>query len=193
MARGPAIVVTGLTVAALAAVGFLALQADAAQDRADKQRPAPTQSKQGDKGSEDNGSDGAETEQPSKSEALPRSSGQGVRVVYALGRKRVWLVGQGGQVERTFRVTPSTVNPSPGEYRVESRASHVTGSDNVPVENVVRFATVRGTTIGFSAALNGSTPDPRSQRQTGGVRETREDGEAMWLFATIGTKVVVVR
>ncbi|WP_019547035.1 hypothetical protein [Streptomyces sulphureus] len=189
MARNSAgFVVAGLTAAALAGVGFLALQANAAQDRAEQGKPSPSPTR-----SANDREGGEQAEKPSKSEALPPRSGKGMRVVYALERKRVWLVEKGGEVERTFRVMPSPVSPPPGEYRVESRASHVTGSDNVPVENVVRFATVRGTTIGFSAALDGSTPDPESRQQTGGVRETREDGEAMWLFATIGTKVVVVR
>jgi hypothetical protein len=29
--------------------------------------------------------------------------------------------------------------------------------------------------------------------KTGGIRESRTDGEAMWMFATIGQKVVVIR
>jgi hypothetical protein len=28
---------------------------------------------------------------------------------------------------------------------------------------------------------------------TGGIRETRPDGDAMWEFATLGEKVVVIR
>jgi hypothetical protein len=34
-------------------------------------------------------------------------------------------------------------------------------------------------------------PDPRSR--TGGIRQSRADGNAMWEFATIGQKVVVIR
>jgi hypothetical protein len=29
--------------------------------------------------------------------------------------------------------------------------------------------------------------------RTGGIRESRPDGDAMWAFATIGAKVVVIR
>ncbi|MGH3324515.1 MAG: hypothetical protein ACRDOV_08845 [Streptomyces sp.] len=176
-------VVAGLTAAAFAVVGFFAYQASAAQDRAEDRAPSAS-------GSPSPGP----SESPAKTneKALPTPSGNGERVVYALERRRVWLVGANEKVRRTYRVGASSVDPKPGSYRVESRSSQVTGSDGVPVENVVRFATVRGTTVGFSAALNGSMPRQDPERQTGGIRERRADGEALWLFATIGTEVVVV-
>ena len=173
---------TALTVAALAVIGFFAYQASAAQDRQESRTP-PSSSP-----SQDGDSPSGE-----KETALPEKSGEGKRVVYALKRKRVWLVDANNKVSRTFKVTPSAVSPEPGGYRVESRASHVTGSDGVPVENVVRFAQVDNTTVGFSAAVDGSMPSRDTGQKTGGVRETRQDGEAMWSFAMIGTKVVVVR
>lgn len=125
--------------------------------------------------------------------APPARSGTGERVVYALGGDRVWLVEESGKVRRAFGVSPSTVDPEPGTYRVTSRSGAATGSDGVPVEHVVRFASVEGTAIGFSAAVDGSTPRPDPKERTGGIRQTREDGAAMWDFATIGRKVVVVR
>jgi hypothetical protein len=175
-------VVAGLTAAALAVIGFFTYQASAAQDR---KADSP-----GGSGSSSSGKSGGGGE---KQVTLPAFSGSGERVVYDLGRNRVWLMEQDEKVKRTFRVSPSTVDPEPGTYKVESRASHVTGSDGVPVENVVRFATSQGTTIGFSSALDGSLPEPEPGQNTGGIRERSADGEAMWLFATIGTKVVVVR
>lgn len=183
MARGSSAgaVVAGLTAAALAVVGFFAYQANAAQDRVKSESPGSSDSSPG------------KSERKKQRVTLPAFSGTGERVVYDLGRNRVWLMGPNQKVKRTFRVHPSTVDPKPGTYKVESRAPHVTGSDGVPVENVVRFATSQGTTIGFSSALDGSLPEPEQQRKTGGIRERAADGEAMWLFATIGTKVVVVR
>ncbi|RCG19405.1 hypothetical protein DQ392_11130 [Streptomyces reniochalinae] len=178
----------GLTAAALAVIGFFAYQASAAQDRAE--RPSAAQTAKPSPGDE---GDDAKSHAPSKKEtALPSRSGEGLRVVYALERRRVWLVGKDGKATRTFEVAPSPVSPQPGTYEVTSRSSHVKGSDGVPVENVVRFASVDGVTIGFSAALDGSTPDPDTSRRTGGIREKREDGEALWLHAPIGTRVVVV-
>jgi hypothetical protein len=180
-------IVTALTVVALAAVGFLAFQASAsAPDHLDEARKGGSSASQGP-------SDSAKDKEREKREtALPASSGDGERVVYGLGAKRVWLVGANSKVVRTYKVAPSSVSPAPGTYSVTSRTASVTGSDGVPIEHVVRFATVDNVVIGFSAAVDGSTPDPKSSKKTGGVREARDDGSAMWDFALRGTKVVVV-
>ncbi|MEU2086581.1 L,D-transpeptidase [Streptomyces albus] len=185
------VVVAGLTAAALAVIGFFAYQASAAQDRVE--RPSAARSGEPSPGASRHADDkGRQAERDKKEKALPADSGEGLRVVYALKRQRVWLVGKDGEVARTFTVTPSAVSPPPGTYKVTSRSAHIQGSDGVPVENVVRFASVEGVTVGFSAALDGSTPTPDASRKTGGVREKRADGEAMWSHAPIGTPVVVV-
>ncbi|GAA3202084.1 hypothetical protein GCM10010451_60770 [Streptomyces virens] len=181
VASSSSAVVAGLTAAALATIGFLGHRA-AANVPPDLRRP---------------GADAAPAVReaaPGKDHpaALPTSSGRGTRVVYSLADDRVWLVEDGGKVRRTFGVSPSTVDPAPGTYRVTSRSGSVTGSDGVPVEHVVRFANVDGTVIGFSAAVDGSAPELDPAERTGGIRETRADGAAMWKFATIGRKVVVV-
>ncbi|WP_199547379.1 hypothetical protein [Streptomyces sp. N35] len=182
MARSSSGFVAGLTAAALAAVGFLAYQASAsAPETLSKPKTPPSSSaskKPGGKTTPD---------------ALPTLSGQGQRVVYSLGSDRVWLVGEGDKVEHTFKVSPSTVDPLPGEYAVTTRSGSITGSDGTPIEHVVRFATNDGVTIGFSAAKDGSTPEPDPSRKTGGIRESRADGLAMWEFATVGTSVIVVQ
>ncbi|WP_217144351.1 hypothetical protein [Streptomyces sp. AC627_RSS907] len=183
MASSSAGFVAGLTAAALATIGVLAYQAAATvPDGLGRAHvgngPAPGVSKA--------------PRDRRRPEALPARSGQGERVVYSVDDDRVWLVGADNEVRRTFRVTPSTVDPLPGTYAVTSRSSRVTGSDGVPVEHVVRFADVGGVVIGFSAAVDGSTAKPDPRERTGGIRETRADGEAMWRFATIGQQVVVV-
>lgn len=183
------VVVAGLTAAALAVIGFFAFQASAAQDGATKRTPNASESSSPAKNPSDRPGSGRKAK---NGKALPAGSGHGARVVYALERHRVWLVGKDGKVTRTYEVVPSTVDPEPKAYKVTSRSSHVTGSDGVPVENVVRFANAEGTTIGFSAAVDGKMPKPDASQKTGGIREKRADGEAMWLFATIGTNVVVV-
>ncbi|MEE1940576.1 L,D-transpeptidase [Streptomyces sp. TRM 70361] len=195
MARSSAgVVVAGLTAAALAVVGFLAYQASAAQDRRDtgadrtpaaSASPSPGAGKAGER-DKANKADGTERT------ALPPGSGTGERIVYSLGSRRVWLVGANEQVTRTYRVVPGAVDPEPGEYAVTSRTERVTGSDGVPVAHVVLFTQVEGTVVGFSAAVDGSLPTGAPKEGTGGVRERPEDGEAMWKFATVGTKVVVV-
>ncbi|NSC23402.1 hypothetical protein FM076_20500 [Streptomyces albus subsp. chlorinus] len=180
----------GLTAAALAVIGFFAYQASAAQERDGK--PSASHSAHPSPGKGDGKGDGDKRTPAERETALPAGSGKGPRVVYALKRQRVWLVGKDGRATRTFAVDPSAVSPRPGTYKVTSRSAHVQGSDGVPVENVVRFATVDGVTIGFSAALDGSTPDPDPSHKTGGIREKRADGKALWLHAPVGTPVVVV-
>ncbi|MFP3988487.1 hypothetical protein U9R90_13430 [Streptomyces sp. E11-3] len=185
MARSSSGFVAGLTAAALAAVGFLAYQAsanvpDTLGKPVAKDSASASQSPKSPKG------------EKADAKALPADSGEGERVVYALGGDRVWLVDADGKVLHTHQVTPSTVDPLPGEYAVTSRSGSITGSDGVPIENVVRFATVEGVTVGFSAAVDGSTPKPDPEQRTGGVRQARADGRQMWKFATINMPVIVV-
>jgi hypothetical protein len=176
--------VAGLTAAAIAAVGFLAYQASANVPD-DLGKPSATKSPAAVKSKTP-----ADEKAPP---ALPDDSGTGERVVYSLGDDRVWLVGSHDKVTRTFKVTPSTVDPAPATYQVTSRTKSTTGSDGTPVEHVVRFTSVDGVVVGFSAAVDGSTPEPDPTTRTGGIRESRADGTAMWQFATIGRTVVVVK
>lgn len=182
--------VAGLTAAALAAVGFLGYRAAA---------DAPA-GPGGGTASADASVSAAGAPGPSGVRrapgTLPGDSGKGERVVYSLGEDRVWLVGARGRVRRTFTVTPGDVDPTPGVYFVTSRSHSVLGTDGTPVEHVVRFASEQGVTIGFSAAVGKARPGSPADGEapkTGGIRESREDGAAMWGFATIGCRVVVVR
>ncbi|MDH2407435.1 hypothetical protein ACG5V6_19010 [Streptomyces chitinivorans] len=190
--------VAGLTAAALAVVGFLAYQASAAQDRhgpagergaAASASPSPDAARKDARSREDREKSGEREEA-----ALPADSGAGERVVYSLRGDRVWLVGANEQVTRTYRVVPGAVDPLPGEYTVSEsgRTERVTGSDGVPVAHVVLFTQVDGVVVGFSAAVDGSLPEGPPKEGTGGIRSRAADGEAMWRFATAGTKVVVV-
>ncbi|UNM16324.1 hypothetical protein J4032_04015 [Streptomyces formicae] len=176
----------GLTAVALAAVAFLAYQASA-NVPAGLKEPAAAPTAPAARPS------GGAADQPRKEPlAVPRGSGAGLRVVYALADRRVWLVDETGQTTRTFEVMPSTVNPRPGTYSVTSRSGRITGSDGVRIEHVVRFTSVDNVNIGFSSAVDGSMPEPDPQLRTGGVRMKPADGDAMWAFATIGSKIVVV-
>ncbi|MEU9119768.1 hypothetical protein AB0C96_07895 [Streptomyces sp. NPDC048506] len=179
--------VTALTTAAVVVVGVLGYQAAASAP--DRLTPARSDGRPG--GAKDPADRPGKKAKP-PAPAVPAASGTGRRVVYALGGKRVWLVDAKGAALRTFAVTPSTVHPAPGTYPVTSRSVSVTGSDGIAIEHVVRFATVSGVTVGFSAAVDGSRPDPGSAKKTGGIRESRDDGKAMWDFALQGTKIVVV-
>ncbi|MER6122316.1 hypothetical protein ABT173_06410 [Streptomyces sp. NPDC001795] len=184
MARSSSGFVAGLTVAAIAVVGFLAFQASAhVPDTLGKPQVKKSPSVTASKSPRDK-------KNPA---ALPGGSGSGERVVYSLDDDRVWLVGADNKVQRTFKVTPGTVDPLPGTYGVTSRTAAGTGSDGTPVEHIVRFATSEGVVIGFSAALDGSTHTPDASKKLGGIRESRQDGTALWEFATTGQKVIVIK
>lgn len=183
MSRSSSGIVAGLTAAAVAVVGFLAYQASA--------HVPDTLAKPKTPNAVPSGSAGSPARKPKDRLALPAESGTGVRVVYALAERRVWLVEEKDRV-RTFAVMPSTVSPQPGSYVVTSRSGSVTGSDGVRIEHVVRFATVGDVVIGFSAAVDGTVSNPDPTLKTGGVRMKVADGNAMWTFATVGSKIVVV-
>ncbi|MBT2385440.1 hypothetical protein [Streptomyces sp. ISL-11] len=194
MARSSSgIIVAALTAAALGGVGFLAFQAEAAPDLPHPSASSPS-GKEKDKGQgqgpaakdkADQGKDAAA--------AVPAHSGTGARVVYALAQKRVWLVGADGKATRSFEVAPSTVNPPLGGYKVTSRSPTGTGSDGIPVEHIVRFhQDANGVVFGFSAAVDGSSPNPAATKKTGGIRERPADGLALWNVAVNNAKVVVV-
>ena len=184
MAGSSSGIVAGLTVAAVATVGFLAYQASASVpaglgSTASASAPPAV----------------ATTKAPRNKKnpaALPVGSGLGERVVYSVDDDRVWLVAKNGKVNRTFKVTPGTVDPATGSYTVTSRSNAVTGTDGTPIQHVVRFANTGGITIGFSAAVSGATQEPDPTVKSGGIRESVEDGTAMWEFATIGQTVVVI-
>ncbi|MFF2410161.1 hypothetical protein [Streptomyces sp. NPDC058092] len=187
MARGSSGIVAGLTAAALAAVGFLAYQASAnAPDSVAAPKPKVSSSAPA------VGHDKPKAKKPPA--ALPAGSGTGKRVVYALEDRQVWLVDASGTVNRTFEVMPSALSPRPGTYEVGAprQGPPTKGSDGVMIEHVVRFAMVEGASVGFSAAVDGSMESPDPSLKTGGVRMSRADGDALWKFATVRTKVVVV-
>lgn len=178
-------IVAGLTAVAIGAVGILAYQAQATAPAALGGRPGASASPSATatKAPRDRRNPGA----------LPSGSGMGERVVYSVDDDRVWLVDAWGRVRRSFAVHPGTVDPPPGKYWVTSRSHAATGTDGVPIEHVVRFTSIDGVTIGFSAAVGGGSGPADETVKTGGIRETRADGDATWRFATIGVPVVVIR
>ncbi|MEW2166841.1 L,D-transpeptidase [Streptomyces sp. NPDC007084] len=184
MARSSSGIVAGLTAAALAVVGFLAYQASAnVPDNLGKPDASATPKAAASKAPRDK-------KNPA---ALPARSGTGERVVYSTDDDRVWLVEASGKVRRTFKVTPGTVDPAPGTYGVTTRAGSITGSDGVRIEHLVRFTLVGGVAIGFSAAVDGSTTAPDPEKKLGGIRTSRADADALWEFATVGEKIVVIK
>ncbi|MEU9186533.1 hypothetical protein AB0D14_18685 [Streptomyces sp. NPDC048484] len=177
--------VTGLTATALVLVAMLAVKADKGPQPTASASPKPSASASAKpSGSADE----------SKPVAVPDGSGTGRRIVYSLGQRRVWLVDASDASRRTFAVWPGTVSPAPATYTIGSRREAATGSDGVEIEHIVYFAVASGVNVAFSNAVDGSSPPPpASGAQTGGVRMRADDGDAVWKFATAGTRVTVVK
>jgi hypothetical protein len=189
------VVVTGLTLGALAVVSLLAFQANGAQDRAGGPRPGVSATSAGPSPS----ASGTAAAAPSASAtptvpALPTTSGTGLRVVYSVGTHHVWLVDpkKTPQVQAAFTVTPGSVDPTVGSYTVYNRRPTTTGTDGKQIEHVVLFTQQNGIVFGFSAAQDGATPTADPAAKTGGIRQSRQDGQLLWDFAPNGTKVVVI-
>jgi len=133
-------------------------------------------------------------------DALPPRSGTGRRVVFDMSAQRVGLVGASGRVERTYLVSGSlTDNLRPGTYEVYSTSRHAVGvDDSGTMEYMVRFAHGAEAAIGFHdiPVSDGSLVQTRAQLGTpqshGCIRQWRPDAKALWRFAAVGTKVVVV-
>jgi lipoprotein-anchoring transpeptidase ErfK/SrfK len=133
--------------------------------------------------------------------ALPASSGSGRRVVFSQHLQRVWLVGADDQVARTYLVSGSTTdNLQPGTYAIETRERHAIGIDNSGTMQYFDIFTAgpTGAAIGFHSipVKNGHLVQTTAQLGTpqshGCIRQWMPDAIALWRFAPIGTKVVVV-
>ena len=134
-------------------------------------------------------------------DALPAGSGSGKRVVFDMSAQRVWLVEASGKVLRTYLVSGSrSDNLEPGDYEVYSRSRHALGvDDSGTMEYMVRFAHGDSAAIGFHdiPVDHGRPVQTREELGTpqshGCIRQWRPDARALWGFASVGTKVVVVR
>jgi hypothetical protein len=132
---------------------------------------------------------------------LPASSGSGRRVVFSQHLQRVWLVGAHQNVERTYLVSGSTSdNLQPGTYAITNRERHAIGIDNSGTMQFFDIFTAgpTGAAIGFHSipVKDGHLVQTMGQLGTpqshGCIRQWKPDAIALWKFAPIGTKVVVV-
>ncbi|MER5767585.1 hypothetical protein [Streptomyces sp. NPDC001985] len=180
--------VTGLTSAALVGVLLLAVQAGQSDPQnAATRKPAASPSASA------SAPAGTPRTAP-KPPPVPEDSGRGQRLVYSLGKDRVWLVDRMGEALATFTVWPGTVEPAVGSHQVTHREPTATGTDGVSIENAVFFAaSADGVNIAFSAAVDGSSPKPVPGKQIGAIRVRTDDGRAIWDFAVEGSTIFVVR
>ena len=133
--------------------------------------------------------------------ALPADSGTGLRVVFSQDLQQVWLVDAQDAVKRTYPVSGSvTDNLQPGTYSVYSRSRWAVGVDDSGVmQYFVRFTKgPTGAAIGFHTipTQNGVPLQTAAQLGTpqshGCIRQRTPDAIALWNYAPVGTKVVVV-
>jgi hypothetical protein len=134
--------------------------------------------------------------------ALPVGSGSGKRVVFDMSEQRVWLVDAKDQVRRTYLVSGSRMgNLGPGRYEVFSRSAQtVSYTYEETMRFMVRFAHGQQASIGFHDIPRNHSGRPVQTRaqlgkalSAGCIRQARPDALALWRFAPIGTRVVVVR
>lgn len=152
----------------------------------------------------DGASGSARTDGPAGSAevALPPDSGTGRRAVFSQSGQRVWIVAADDTVDRTYLVSGSVEdNLLPGTYAVYSRSRWAEGIDNSgTMQYFVRFAhgTDTGAAIGFHSipTKHGRPLQTIAQlgtpRSHGCIRQRLVDAIAMWHFARVGTKVVVL-
>jgi lipoprotein-anchoring transpeptidase ErfK/SrfK len=133
--------------------------------------------------------------------ALPAASGRGRRVVFSQSLQRVWLVDRHDAATRTYLVSGSlTDNLQPGTYAVTRRARHAIGiEDSGTMQYFVVFtAGPTGAAIGFHSipVKNGRPVQTVAELGTpeshGCIRQRTPDAIALWDYAPVGTKVVVV-
>jgi lipoprotein-anchoring transpeptidase ErfK/SrfK len=130
---------------------------------------------------------------------LPADTGSGKRIVFDISDQRVWLVGAGDAVRRTYLVSGSlTDNLEPGTFSVYSRSRWAVGiADSGVMEYFVRFTRGENAAIGFHSipSKDGQPLQTRAQLGTpqshGCIRQALPDAERLWDFAPVGTKVVV--
>ncbi|MYS21612.1 hypothetical protein GA0115240_132920 [Streptomyces sp. DvalAA-14] len=175
------VVVSGLTVAALAVVSALAIQANGSPAAAHLAPPAPHKA-----------TASAKPSAPPPPPPVPPHSDTGKRIVYSLSQQRVWVVPRTGPVS-TFTVTPGTVPAQPGTYFVGDRKPVSTGSDGVKIEHVVFFEFTAETWVAFSAPADDKVVKPDSSLRTGAIRAHRADITKIWNNTVRGSTVVVLK
>jgi hypothetical protein len=144
---------------------------------------------------------GIQSSGPASQTAVPVSSGHGRRIVFSQHLQRVWLLGKTDNVRKTYLVSGSvTDNLQPGSYSVYSKSRRAVGVDDSGVmQYFVRFTQgPTGAAIGFHSipTKDGVPVQTTAQLGTpashGCIRQWKPDALALWHFAPVGTKVVVV-
>lgn len=132
---------------------------------------------------------------------LPADSGTGKRAVYSISQQFVWAVEADGTLAHSFLVSGRLDMPRPGTYRVFSRSEFTCSRSNWNecMRWMVRFTkSSDGDNIGFHEIPRDKGVPMQGEDQlgqpisSGCLRESTSDAWFMWLWAPIGTTVVVL-
>lgn len=131
----------------------------------------------------------------------PANSGSGMRIVYGGSAQRVWMVDRYDLVVDTYLVSGRANTPATGSYSVYSKSENAwAGHDGITMKWMVRFAHGDRLAIGFHSIPRDAYGRPlqsESQlgtyRSSGCVRQADAKAQALYAWAPIGTRVVVLR
>jgi lipoprotein-anchoring transpeptidase ErfK/SrfK len=131
-------------------------------------------------------------------EVLPES-GAGRRVVFSVGRQRMWWVDEAGTVLRTSPVSGRANTPATGTFQVYSKTLNATGLDGSRMDYFVRFTKgPNGWAIGFHDIPEVDGVPVQTEEQLGQplshgcIRQREADAQFTWDYLQVGDTVVVV-
>jgi lipoprotein-anchoring transpeptidase ErfK/SrfK len=178
--------------------------------RIDEAAETPPSQAETERSSESNDSDRADsaddkadsTEQKWTVQDPPEHSGKGKRIVYALEDNHVWLVNADNEVLRDYEVSGTKYDQiDPGTYSVLRKRLNTTSYHGTEtMRYMVTFLEGENAAIGFhDIPLDIETGEPIQTKaqlgeslSAGCVRQLRPDAKALWEFAPVDTKVVVL-
>jgi hypothetical protein len=128
---------------------------------------------------------------------VPANTGSGRRIVYSVTGERVWLVDDNNELVRSYKVSGRVNTPGRGIYHVYSKSLNAS-SGAARMRFMIRFAHGHNLAIGFHSipTINGRPMQSEAQLGTyqshGCVRQAVPDAFFLWLWAPVGTAVVVI-
>ncbi len=126
--------------------------------------------------------------------------GSGRRIVMTESGQRVWLISATGELYKTHQVSGRRGIPGVGRYNVYSKSRYAWAPyDGITMENMVRFAHGEWP-YGFHSIPVWPDDDPLqvpaqlgTHRSGGCVRQLWDDASAMFDWAEIGDRVILIK
>ena len=128
---------------------------------------------------------------------VPAMTGDGRRIIYSVTGQRVWLVADDNTLVKTYKVSGRANMPNVGVYHVYSKSLNAS-SGSARMRFMIRFARGHNLPIGFHSipTVRGRPLQSEAQLGTyqshGCVRQAVPDAFFLWMWAPVGTTVVVI-